>query len=320
MPRFLLEAVVQKRIFVCLLLCMLVFSSACAEDLPAILQEGGVLCLVNREVNLSGSYEPADLVKPRVDTRKESLQERIYMRAEAADALEQLFAAAMREAAYKLLAVSGYRSYGTQQVLFNQKANAVGRAAASLTVARAGQSEHQLGLAMDVQCPDTPTLSEDFAETPEGQWVSENAHRFGFIIRYKAEWQPFTGYSYEPWHLRYIGISHATAVHMLNIPYETYYEQLCRLPEYVLLQGNPYLLAGAVNDLIAGDDSILSLLPADAADPTAALEAASARYLPAEITYQQAVYQGFPTPRPSPAPRVDTDTEESSYLSLEENR
>ena len=310
----------RKRILVTLLLCLFVLGSACAEGLPAILQEGGLLCLVNRDVHLSSTYAPADLVKPRVDTRKESLQERIYMRAEAAEALELLFNAAMRESAYKLLAVSGYRSYGSQQVLFNQKANAVGAATASLTVARPGQSEHQLGLAMDVQCPNTLTLSEDFAETPEGQWVSDNAHRFGFIIRYKAEWQPYTGYSYEPWHLRYIGISHATAVHMLNIPYENYYEQLCRLPEYVLLQGNPYLLAGAVGDLIAGDDSILSLLPADASDPAAALEAASARYLPEDVSYQKAVYLGFPTPKPTPAPRVDTDTEEESYLEMEENR
>lgn len=310
----------RKRILVTLLLCLFVLGSACAEGLPAILQEGGLLCLVNRDVHLSSTYAPADLVKPRVDTRKESLQERIYMRAEAAEALELLFNAAMRESAYKLLAVSGYRSYGSQQVLFNQKANAVGAATASLTVARPGQSEHQLGLAMDVQCPDTLTLSEDFAETPEGQWVSDNAHRFGFIIRYKAEWQPYTGYNYEPWHLRYIGISHATAVHMLNIPYENYYEQLCRLPEYVLLQGNPYLLAGAVGDLIAGDDSILSLLPADASDPAAALEAASARYLPEDVSYQKAVYLGFPTPKPMPAPRVDTDTEEESYLEMEENR
>lgn len=141
-------------------------------------------------------------------------------------------------------------------------------ATASLTVAKPGESEHQLGLAMDVQCPDTLTLSSNFAQTDEGRWVEENAHRFGFIIRYKAEWKSMTGYNYEPWHIRYIGVAHATAVHMLNIPYETYYEQVIRLPEYVLTQGNPYLLAGAVQDLINGDESILALLPPTLRIPT----------------------------------------------------
>lgn len=310
----------QKRVFALLLVCLLLFAAAAqAYELPDILKEGGILCLVNREVHLSRDYAPEDLITPKVDTRKESLKERIPMREEAAKALEKLFEAAMTESAFKLLAVSGYRAYGMQQVLFNQKVNAVGREEASKTVAKPGESEHQLGLAMDVQCPDTPTLSENFIDTPEGQWVSENAHRFGFIVRYKAEWTEITGYDYEPWHLRYIGVSHATAVHMLDIPYENYYAQLCKLPEYVLLQGNPYLLAGLVKALEAGDESVLALVPADTANVERTLKAASAAYLPPDVTYQQAVYLGFPTPEPTPEPRVDSDTEEDSFMGTERN-
>lgn len=235
------------------------------------------------------------------------------MRPEAAHALEDMFEAALSEKGYTLLAVSGYRSYGYQQVLFNQKREAVGAEKASLTVAKAGQSEHQLALAMDVQCADEPTLSENFANTKEGQWVEENCHRFGFIIRYKAEWSDITGYAYEPWHLRYIGVAHATAVHMLQIPYETYYEQMIKLPAYVIENGNPYLLAGVIEDLISGDDSLLALFPdtADSIDDT--LQKASLRYLPPPVDYQQAVWLGYPTPAPTAAPRVDTDTEEASY-------
>ncbi len=308
----------RYRAFILFLLAALIFSCpALAAEEADILSDSGILCLVNRDKHLPKDYAPTDLVKPKVDTRKSSLQERIYMREEAAHALEDMFNAALTEAGLKLLAVSGYRSYGTQQVLFNQKAAAVGSAAASLTVAKAGESEHQLGLAMDVQCPDTPTLSSNFAKTEEGKWVAENAHRFGFIIRYKEEWKSLTGYNYEPWHIRYIGIAHATAVYMLDIPYETYYEQITRLPEYVLTEGNPYLLAGAVQDLINGDESILALLPADAQDTESVLRRASQRYLPADTTYQQAVWMGYPTPVPTPEPRVDTDTEEFSYADLE---
>lgn len=309
----------RYRLFAFLLLSILFLCSAHAEDETFyMLSDSGILCLVNRTETLPNDYEPDDLIKPDVPTRKESLQERIYMREEAAHALEDMFAAAMNEKALKLLAVSGYRSYGTQQVLFNQKANAVGRAQASLTVARAGQSEHQLGLAMDVQCADTPTLSQNFADTEEGQWVADNAHRFGFILRYKDEWKEITGYNYEPWHLRYIGISHATAVHMLNIPYEVYYEQIIRLPEYAIETGNPYLLSGIVQDLLDGDESVLLTLPETPSDPEKTLEKATEPYLPEETNYQQAVWAGFPTPVPTPAPRIDTDTEEFSYSNLKE--
>jgi len=309
----------RLRFLLCLMLA-LTLSAACAqattEDaLSPMLQPGGILCLVNREVRLDKTYEPDDLIKPEVGTRKESLQERIFMREEAAHALEEMFAAALSEKGYELLAVSGYRAYGYQQVLFNQKAQAVGATKASLTVAKAGESEHQLALAMDVQCADEPTLSEDFANTPEGQWVADNAHRFGFIIRYKAEWSDITGYAYEPWHLRYVGSLHATTIYMLDIPYEQYYEQLLKLPSYVIEQGNPYLLSGVVRELINGSESILSLLPENPDDVDRVLSEVTSRFLPGNVTYQQAVWLGFPTPAPTPPPRVD-DAEEISYTSM----
>ena len=276
---------------------------------------GGYLALVNRDYVLAADYEPDDLVRPNVKATNGSA---ILMRSEAAAALEELFAAAKDEAGLTLYAASGYRSYGTQSAIFERKIKNTGsREKAQRLVAPPGASEHQLGLAMDLKATPTSNLSASFAKTKQGQWVAENAHRFGFIIRYKAEWKSMTGYNYEPWHIRYIGVAHATAVHMLNIPYETYYEQMIRLPEYVLTQGNPYLLAGAVQDLINGDESILALLPVNAPDTDAALRRASQRYLPEDTSYQQAVWMGYPTPVPTPEPRVDTDTEEYSYSQME---
>lgn len=306
---------VKKILSIILLLCLI--PSAFADS--AMTQPGGILCLVNRESRLDKTYAPNDLIKPDVPTRKESLQERIFMRPEAAHALEDMFAAALSEKGYTLLAVSGYRAYGYQQVLFNQKKEAVGAEKASETVAKAGESEHQLALAMDVQCADEPTLSENFAYTKEGQWVAENAHRFGFIIRYKEEWTQVTGYAYEPWHLRYVGVAHATAIYMLDIPYETYYEQMIKLPAYAIEQGNPYLLSGAVRDLINDDESILALLPEHSQDIQRTLEQASLRYLPPDMDYQHAVWLGAPTPTPTSAPRVDTDTDETTYDQMMRN-
>lgn len=183
---------------------------------------GGNLFLVNRDFMISADYEPEDLVMPDVDGTSSSIR----MREEAARALESMFQAAKDEAGYKLLAVSGYRSYGKQSVIFSNKVSKVGRKEAMLLVAPPGSSEHQLGLAMDLGCARSTGLTSGFGKTPEGIWVAENCHRFGFIIRYKEEWTEITGYSYEPWHVRYIGIEHAERIHKLDIPLEYYVDEL----------------------------------------------------------------------------------------------
>lgn len=191
---------------------------------------GGNLFLVNRDYVLSSDYVPNDLVKPNVQMSNSN----ITMRKEAAAALEQLFQAAKEEMGYTLVAVSGYRSYGQQASIFERKVNNVGKKAAMLLVAPPGASEHQLGLAMDIGSKKNTSLTESFAKTDEGQWVAENCHRFGFIIRYKDEWTDITGYSYEPWHIRYVGREHAERIYQMDIPLEYYVAQL-REAQFALL-------------------------------------------------------------------------------------
>ena len=89
-----------------------------------------------------------------------------------------------------------------------------------------GASEHQLGLAMDVKNRPDMSLNAAFGKTKEGLWLAENAWRFGFIIRYKAEWTDVTTYAYEPWHIRYVGKEHAAILQELDIPLEYYVEML----------------------------------------------------------------------------------------------
>ena len=192
---------------------------------------GGNLFLVNLEYAITADYVPNDLVKP--DVRKTNSD--ITMRADAAHALEALFAAAKEEMGYDLVAVSGYRSYGQQASIHERKVKAVGKKAALRVSAPAGCSEHQLGLAMDIGTRKNTSLTESFGSTPEGIWVAENAHRFGFIIRYKAEWEEITGYAYEPWHIRYVGVEHAERIYELDIPFEYYIAQL-REAQWALLR------------------------------------------------------------------------------------
>lgn len=223
--------------------------------------DGGLLRLVNRDEKITKKYVPDDLVKPDVPVNKKNQEDQVDLRAEAAAALENMFRAAREEKGYVLLAVSGYRSYGSQQLLFNNKVASVGsKEKAWKKVAPAGASEHQLGLAMDVLSENYRLLNAGFLDTEEGKWLYENCHRFGFIVRYKKEWTDITGYSAEPWHFRYLGISHATAVSKLNIPYETYAQVARQLPEYILTHGNAVLLYGLVNDVLNGEGSLFDYM------------------------------------------------------------
>lgn len=96
---------------------------------------------------------------------------------------------------------SGFRSYSYQKTLYNNYVNRDGVAAADTYSARAGHSEHQSGLAFDVN-----TINDSFANTEEGKWLNDNCYKYGFILRYPNGKGEETGYQYEPWHFRYVGV------------------------------------------------------------------------------------------------------------------
>ena len=103
---------------------------------------------------------------------------------------------------------SGYRSYELQQDLYNGYVERDGKLAADTYSARPGHSEHQTGLAFDLN-----SISDDFQYTNEGKWIHDNAWRYGFILRYPKGKEEKTGYKYESWHLRYVGIDLATELY-----------------------------------------------------------------------------------------------------------
>lgn len=103
---------------------------------------------------------------------------------------------------------SGFRSYSLQNTIYNNYVNMDGKANADTYSARAGHSEHQTGLAFDLN-----SIDSSFADTQEGKWVNDNAYKYGFIIRYPKGKESITGYIYEPWHLRYVGTNLATKLY-----------------------------------------------------------------------------------------------------------
>lgn len=184
------------------------------------------LVLVNRDNKLDSDYVPGSLVLPEVEPAP-GKEDAVYLRPEAARALERLFIAA-DNAGYHLFAVSGYRSYKLQHSLYQRKVEAVGEEQAMLSVAPPGASEHQLGLAMDINGETTLSqgLEESFGHSPEGIWISENAHLHGFIVRYQQDQTHITGYVWEPWHLRYVGEAAAAEIYKEGITFEEYHQRL----------------------------------------------------------------------------------------------
>lgn len=196
-----------------------------------------VLILVNKQ-NKAPNYKPA-MIKPNVTPTREAISENIYMRPEAALALEQLFAAALEEG-HMLYATSGYRSYATQKAIYDRRVRERGEKKTLQTTSPPGCSEHQTGLAMDIEGETTKDsgLTIEFGDSPEGMWVAENCYRFGYIIRYKKEWTKVTGYTFEPWHIRYVGVEHAMAIKELDIPLEEYLVVLQEARSGILSEAN----------------------------------------------------------------------------------
>ncbi len=197
------------------------------DGLLVILNPENILALVNKENSLPSSYIPEGMVAPNVrfSFGDEDVPKR-YIRKEAAIALEEMFAKADSEGIY-LFAVSGYRAYETQAYIFDSQVRKVGEEMAMHAVALPGQSEHQTGLAMDVTSRSAGfLLEEQFGDTPEGKWIQENAHLFGYIVRYQKGKEEITGYQYEPWHLRYVGKEIAKVIYENDITLEEYFEKV----------------------------------------------------------------------------------------------
>ncbi|MBR5515375.1 MAG: M15 family metallopeptidase [Clostridia bacterium] len=169
---------------------------------PEITEKDGIT-YVNGILIANKSYSLPKTYSPGIDTT-------------ANNALQQMFSAASN-AGISLYVVSGFRSYDTQYNTYYGYVSRSGQADADRYSARPGHSEHQTGLAFDLN-----SLEQTFGNTKEGKWLKANAHKYGFIIRYPEGKESVTGYMYEPWHVRYLGTDIATDVFESGLCLEEY--------------------------------------------------------------------------------------------------
>lgn len=198
------------------------------EILRAELKEDidkGYLILVNKEHSLDKEYEPQDLTETIYFAKDRSPLWR-KMREEAATAFHRLSEDAKAEG-LEIVVTTCYRSYDFQSQLYYGYVNTKGQEWADKYSAKPGTSEHQTGLAADCSSPSVNyQLTVDFENTEEGKWLSENAYKYGFVIRYEKGKEEITGYSYEPWHIRYVGEKAAKVTKEKNFALEELIEYL----------------------------------------------------------------------------------------------
>lgn len=170
-------------------------------------EPGSQWWIVNKTRPLPEGYVPPDLGVPPVKLRLGESAEQMKFSGQATPALKEMFTAASNDGV-TLVFGSGYRSYALQKQFYDSYVAKDGQAAADRYSARPGTSEHQTGLSFDAtSISEKCHLEICFEETPEGQWIKANSYKYGFIIRYSSpEKEKITGYQYEPWHLRYVGV------------------------------------------------------------------------------------------------------------------
>lgn len=168
------------------------------EVIDGITYIQGVM-IVNKTYSLPASYNPGGLLP------------------ETKEAFAELQAAALEDG-LKMNSVSDFRSYETQETLYNNYVARDGKEAADRYSARAGHSEHQSGYTIDVNY-----AGDAFHETPEAKWLAENSWKYGFIIRFPEGKEEITGYKYESWHIRYVGKEMAQKIYESGLCLEEYF-------------------------------------------------------------------------------------------------
>ena len=191
--------------------------------------------VVNKHRKISPfRYQPNNLVEPALPKPKVQNPLGLRLRKEAALATEEMAYAMQQSGKGNLVLNSGFRSYKNQQGLYERTRDARGLAVAENLSARPGHSEHQLGLAADfsVQGQGCVILA-CFGNTEAGRWLAENAHLYGFIVRYPKGHKSITGFQFEPWHFRYVGVELATEMKVNGIQTLEDFWGLDSAPDYL---------------------------------------------------------------------------------------
>ncbi len=264
------------------------------EPAPLNTKTSTYTLLVNKEYPLSSKYIPY-MVEPNVEIYHKGINERRYLQPIAATALEEMFAAAEEDGLHLVLRC-GFRSYRLQNSIYSWNLKTYGYYEVSRYHALAGTSEHQTGLAVDLCCKAT-NYKNDFTilDTKEYAWLLENAHLYGWILRYPEDKVDITGYNFEPWHFRYVGIELATYLKENNIVLEEYYGALPK------------------TNLLAVPESFWNLL---SEEDFKLMEKDIAEY---EKRQEELANQPTPTPAPTPSPTPTPEIPEDQDANKEDN-
>jgi len=226
------------------------------NDIEPVAEPDEITVLLNKHFALPSDWSPSDFV---------DIGSGHLMREEAATHFI-LMREAMREVNLNLVVVVTYRSFSTQRNHFNNALARSGRAVAEGSNARPGHSEHQTGLAVDVLHRGHDgglMVNQGFERSRQLEWLVENAHNYGFILRYPNNYRNISGFIYEPWHWRYVSVPVATAMHERGIVlFEEFYGR--------------YLVQGVVDKVNAYILHQQALANAEKAAEEAAAEAAEA--------------------------------------------
>lgn len=196
-------------------------------------EPASLTALVNKYHPLPADYVPELKLLPPSYTASQGGR----LRPEACEAFQRMVDAAAEEG-LRLYSASPYRSYDAQERVYQRYAAQQGVEAADTYSARAGFSEHQTGLALDIN---VASLSARFEETPEYAWLVEHSWEYGFILRFPQGKEDLTGYLFEPWHYRYVGVETARLCHEYDWTLEEFWarQPACGTGPVLTLEGKP---------------------------------------------------------------------------------
>lgn len=186
------------------------------SNITEIENKNDVTVLVNKYNSLGTSFIPSNLVSL-------TNYSTIKINEEAGTAFTQMIEAATKDG-FTFEPTSAYRDGAWQSTLYNNYVATDGVTEADTYSARPGHSEHQTGLAIDIKNPSYYNETGVRLNDEDYQWIKDNAHKYGYIVRYIEDSTDITGYMEEPWHLRYLGIELATSVANSNLTYDEYYD------------------------------------------------------------------------------------------------
>lgn len=186
------------------------------------------LMIANYKNTLGADFVPKNLVKIPENYTAEGYDV-LYATEETFSAYKKMYIDMYYAIKGRMHIISAYRSYAKQSELYNKavqnymnqgKTSTEARSLALGTTQTPGNSEHQLGCTIDVS--NSNNTDHDYYDTPEGKWLADNCYKYGFIIRYPSDKEDITRIKYEPWHIRYVGVNHATYMYVNHLCLEEY--------------------------------------------------------------------------------------------------